>query len=64
MNSSTNSKSDVVQEDLSYTKSTIAKESTVTEPTQVKVLGMAWDTAEDTFLFHLEELVEYAKSLP
>ena len=63
MNSSTNSKSDVVQEDLSYTKSTIAKESTVTEPTQVKVLGMAWDTAEDTFLFHLEELVEYAKSL-
>ncbi|CAB4040440.1 Hypothetical predicted protein, partial [Paramuricea clavata] len=50
--------------DLSYTKSTIAKESTVTEPTQVKVLGMAWDTAEDTFLFHLEELVEYAKSLP
>jgi hypothetical protein len=64
MNSSTNSKPNVVQEDLSYTKSTIARESTVTEPTQVKVLGMAWDTAEDTFLFHLKELVEYAKSLP
>ncbi len=39
-------------------------EATSTEPKQVMVLGMAWDTAEDTFLFNLEELIEYAKSLP
>ena len=58
------SDSGVTQEDLSFTKSTIAKESTLTAPTQVKVLGMAWDTAEDTFLFNLTELIEYAKSLP
>ena len=58
-----NTKSDVVQEDLSFIKTTIGTESTVTEPTQVKVLGMAWDTAGDTFLFNLEELIEYAKSL-
>ena len=58
-----NTKSDVVQEDLSFIKTTIGTESTVTEPTQVKVLGMAWDTAGDTFLLNLEELIEYAKSL-
>jgi hypothetical protein len=39
-------------------------EATSTEPKQVMVLGMAWDTADDTFLFNLEELIEYAKSLP
>ena len=53
-----------VQDDSSFAKTTIAKESTPTEPTQVKVLGMAWDTAEDTFLFNFTELIEYAKSLP
>ena len=57
-------KREIGQEDLSYTKSTIAKESTATEPTQVKVLGMTWDTVEDMFLFNLEELIKYAKSLP
>ena len=57
-------KREIGQEDLSYTKSTIAKESTATEPTQVKVLGMTWDIVEDMFLFNLEELIKYAKSLP
>ena len=57
-------KREIGQEDLSYTKSTIAKKSTATEPTQVKVLGMTWDIVEDMFLFNLEELIKYAKSLP
>ena len=55
---------DVVQEDSSYTRSTIGKEAIVTETTQVKVLGMAWDTVADAFLFNLAELIEYARSLP
>ena len=57
-------KSSVSQDDQSFTKSTIAKESLLTEPTQVKVLGMVWDTVEDTFLFNLTEIIEYANSLP
>ncbi|XP_046856151.1 uncharacterized protein LOC124449256 [Xenia sp. Carnegie-2017] len=57
-------KSSVTQDDQSFTKSTIAKESLLTEPTQVKVLGMVWDTVEDTFLFNLTEIIEYANSLP
>ena len=57
-------KREIGQEDLSYTKSTIAKESTATEPTQVKVLEMTWEIVEDMFLFNLEELIKYAKSLP
>ncbi|XP_046858717.1 uncharacterized protein LOC124452177 [Xenia sp. Carnegie-2017] len=57
-------KSSVTQDDHSFTKSTIAKESLLTEPTQVKVLGMLWDTVEDTFLFNLTEIIEYANSLP
>ena len=61
---STVSTSDVVQEDSSYTRSTIGKEAIVTETTQVKVLGMAWDTVADAFLFNLAELIEYARSLP
>lgn len=60
---STESTSDVVQEDSSYTRSTIGRESTVSETTQVKVLRMAWDTVADAFLFNLAELIEYAKSL-
>ena len=56
--------SDVVQEDSSFTRSTIGKEAIVTETTQVKVLGMAWDTVADAFLFNLAELIEYARSLP
>ncbi|XP_046863329.1 uncharacterized protein LOC124457082 [Xenia sp. Carnegie-2017] len=57
-------KSSVTQDDQSFTKSTIAKESRLTEPTQVKVLGMVWDMVEDTFLFNLTEIIEYANSLP
>ena len=51
--SKTNSRSDrqpVVEEDLSFVKATVGKESNVTEPTLVKVLGTAWDTVADTFL--------------
>ena len=62
--SSTDGESGVVQEELSFAKSTIDKQSQLVEPTQVKVLGMAWDTAEDTFLFNLTGIIEYAKSLP
>ncbi|XP_046851153.1 uncharacterized protein LOC124444586 [Xenia sp. Carnegie-2017] len=57
-------KSSVIQDDQSFTKSAIAKESLLTEPTQVKVLGMVCDTVEDTFLFNLTEIIEYANSLP
>ncbi|XP_028417883.1 uncharacterized protein LOC114542562 [Dendronephthya gigantea] len=46
---STNASPKVVQDDLTFAKSTIAKESTVEEPTQVKVLGTAWDTVADAF---------------
>ncbi|XP_046860983.1 uncharacterized protein LOC124454223 [Xenia sp. Carnegie-2017] len=40
------------------------KESLLTDPTQVKVLRMVWDTVEDTFLFNLTEIIDYANSLP
>ena len=53
-----------VQEDSSNTRSTIGKEAIVTKTTQVKVLGMAWDTVTDAFLFNLAKLIEYARSLP
>lgn len=53
----------VVGEDLSFAKSTIGQQPTAGE-TQVKVLGVIWDTGTDTFSFNLVELIKYAKSLP
>ena len=38
---------DAGQEDSSFTRSMIGKEAIVTETTQVKVLGMAWNTVAD-----------------
>jgi hypothetical protein len=54
----------VIEEDLSYAKESIARESAPANKTQIKVLGKIWDTNTDMLLFNFEELIEYSKSLP
>ena len=54
----------VMEETESYTKTTIGQETTVTKDKCVKVLGVLWDTENDTFMFEFSGLVQYARSLP
>ena len=54
----------VMEETESYTKTTIGQETTVTKDKCVKVLGVLWDTENDTFTFEFSGLVQYARSLP
>ncbi|CAB4030505.1 Hypothetical predicted protein, partial [Paramuricea clavata] len=54
----------VMEETESYTKTTIGQETTVTKDKCVKVLGVLWDTENDTFMFEFSSLVQYARSLP
>ena len=53
-----------MEETESYTKTTIDQETTVTKDKCVKVLGVLWDTENDTFTFEFSGLVQYARSLP
>jgi hypothetical protein len=54
----------VMEETESYTKTTIGQETTVTKDKCVKVLGVLWDTENDTFAFEFSGLVQYTRSLP
>ena len=54
----------VMEETESYTKTTIGQETTVTKDKCIKVLGVLWDTENDTFMFEFSSLVQYARSLP
>ena len=64
VSSSSEIKAGIIEEDLSYAKESITRESTPTKKTQNKVLGNIWDTATDMLLFNFNELIEYAKSSP
>lgn len=54
----------IVQEDETYTKSTIGSTSTGNEEKVMKLLGVSWNCQSDELLFNLSDLIDYVKSLP
>ena len=60
---STSSNQNIHEEDLSFTKSSVAQESKPASDSEVKVLGSIWNIISDTLLFNFDELIAYAKSL-
>ncbi len=54
----------VMEEDLSYAKTSIGLNSNATEDKLVKVLGLPWDTNSDEFVLSLSTLASYARTLP
>ena len=53
----------VSEEDKTYTQTQLEVNNTVIS-SERKILGLNWDVEKDTFMFHFDWLVQFAKELP